>query len=311
MFPITLRQLQIFESVARHLSHTAAAGELYLSQPAISMQLKQLEQLCGLPLFESVGKKLYLTEAGREMLHYSRSILQLVDELHGVLEEMKGLERGHLNIAVVSTANYFMPQLLAKFIRAHPKISVSLSVANRDSVIKQLAENTADLAIMGQPPDETNMVTQPFMDNPLVVIAAPDHPLADKHGLRAEDLAGEVFLLREKGSGTRGVVERYFSSHRLPLPKHMEMDTNEAIKQSVSAHIGLGIISRHAIEMELETHRLCILEVNGFPILRHWHLVHRKDKRLSLASQAFQHFLLEETSRMGNALQTDQVATTA
>jgi DNA-binding transcriptional LysR family regulator len=298
MFPISLRQLQVFESVARHLSHSRAADELYLSQPAVSMQIKQAENVVGLPLFEQLGKKIFLTEAGHEMLRYSRSILQLVDEMESVFGEMKGLERGHLNIAVVSTANYFMPQLLAKFIHTHPKIQVSLSVANRDAVIKHLTENVADLAIMGQPPVGAEMRADAFMENPLVVIATPTHPLASAKNIQPKQLANETFLLRERGSGTRGVVERFFSAHRLPLPAHMEMDTNEAIKQSVQAGIGIGIISRHGIELELESKRLIVLDVDHFPIVRHWYIVHRKDKRSSIAAQEFERFLLEESQRM-------------
>jgi len=298
MLPISLRQLQVFESVARNLSHSRAAAELFLSQPAVSMQIKQAENAIGLPLFEQVGKKLHLTAAGNELLHYARSMLQLMQEMESVFDEIKGLERGHLNIAVVSTANYFMPQLLAKFIQAHPKIQVSLSVANRDSVIKQLSENIADLAIMGQPPDGTDMRAEAFMQNPLVVIAAPKHPLAREKKIQPKQLAHETFLLREQGSGTRGVVERFFTSHKLPLPAHMEMDTNEAIKQSVQAGMGIGIISQHGIELELETKRLVVLDVNHFPIVRHWHIVQRKDKRPSTAAQEFERFLLEESQRL-------------
>lgn len=293
MLPITLRQLQVFESVARNLSHSRAAVELYLSQPAVSMQIKQIEQVVGLPLFEQAGKKLHLTAAGNELLHYARAMLQLMDEMESAFDEMKGLERGHLNIAVVSTANYFMPQLLARFIQAHPGIQVSLSVANRDAVIKQLSDNVADLAIMGQPPQGADMRAEAFMENPLVVIAAPTHPLAKARKIQPKQLASETFLLRELGSGTRGVVERFFTSHKLPLPAHMEMDTNEAIKQSVQAGMGIGIISHHGIELELETGRLCILDVVGFPIVRHWYFVQRKDKRPSVAAQEFERFLLE------------------
>lgn len=269
-----------------------------MTQPAVSMQIKQTENVIGLPLFEQVGKKLYLTEAGRELQHYSRSILQLVNEMESVFGEMKGLERGHLNISVVSTANYFMPQLLAKFIQAHPNIQVSLSVANRDTVIKQLAENIADLAIMGQPPEGTDMLAEPFMLNPLVVIAAPSHPLASAKKILPRQLTKETFLLREQGSGTRGVVERYFASHHMALPAHMAMDTNEAIKQSVQAGMGIGIISRHGIELELETNRLVVLDVDRFPIVRHWYIVHRKDKRASTAAQEFERFLLNESHSM-------------
>ncbi len=298
MLPISIRQLQVFESVARHLSHSRAAAELYLSQPAVSMQIKQAESAVGLPLFDQIGKKLHLTAAGNELLRYARSVLQLMQEMETVFDEMKGLERGHLNISVVSTANYFMPQLLAKFIRAHPKIQVSLSVANRDAVIRQLKENTADLAIMGQPPEGTDMRAEAFMENPLVVIAAPDHPLTKAGKILPRQLARETFLLREQGSGTRGVVERYFAGHKLALPAHMEMDTNEAIKQSVQAGMGIGIISRHGIEMELETNRLVILDADRFPIVRHWYIVNRKDKRPSNAAQEFERFLLEESQSM-------------
>jgi DNA-binding transcriptional LysR family regulator len=298
MLHLTLRQLQVFASVARHLNHSRAAEELYLSQPAVSMQIKQLEQNVGLPLLEQAGKQLHLTEAGREMLRYSQSITLQLAEMEEVFNAMKGLERGHLNISVVSTANYFMPQLLAKFIKTHPKIQVSLSVANRDSVVKQLADNIADLAIMGQPPEGADMLAEPFMQNPLVVIASPEHPLARKKKIQPKQLANETFLLREKGSGTRGVVERFFTSHQLALPAHMEMDTNEAIKQSVQAGMGIGIISRHGIELELETKRLVVLDVEHFPIVRHWHIVYRKDKRPSAAAQEFERFLLKESPAM-------------
>jgi DNA-binding transcriptional LysR family regulator len=298
MLPVTMRQFQVFESVARHLSHSRAAAELYLSQPAVSMQIKQVEEIIGLPLFEQAGKKLFLTEAGREMLHYSRTILQQLQEMELVFGEMKGLERGHLNIAVVSTANYFMPQLLAKFIQSHAGIQVSLHVANRDSVLRQLNDNLADFAIMGMPPQDAEMDAQAFMENPLVIIAAPGHTLADRSRITPAELSGETFLVREQGSGTRRVLERYFALHRLPLPRSMEMDTNEAIKQSVQAGMGLGIISLHAIELELETARLRVPDVEGFPIVRNWHIVHRRNKRLSLAALAFKQFLLNEAANL-------------
>jgi DNA-binding transcriptional LysR family regulator len=298
MLHLTLRQLQVFSSVARHLNHSRAAKELYLSQPAISMQIKQLEQNVGLPLFEQVGKQLHLTDAGTEMLHYSLKITQQLEEMDEVFSAMKGLEHGHLNISVVSTANFFMPKILAKFIQTYPKIKVTLSVANRDTVIKQLATNSADLAIMGQPPEGTEMLAESFMENPLVVIASPSHNLAQKKNIQPGELASEIFLLREQGSGTRGVVERFFASHDLALPSHMAMDTNEAIKQSVQAGIGIGIISRHGIELELETKRLVILDVEHFPIVRHWHLVYRKDKRPSVAAREFEKFLLFESQHL-------------
>ena len=294
MLHLTIRQLRIFDAVARHLSHSRAAKELYLSQPAVSMQIKQLEQSVGLSLFDQVGKQMHLTEAGQEMLYYTRSIARQLEEMDAMLSEMKGLEYGRLNISAVSTASYFIAQLLAKFIQQHPKIKVSLNVANRDAVIKLLADNGADLAIMGQPPEGADMMSQPFMQNPLVVIAALNHPLTKVRNIKPNQLAQETFLLREQGSGTRDVVERYFASHHLKLPTHMEMDTNEAIKQSVQAGMGLGIISMHCIELELEIKRLQVLDVEHFPIMRHWHVVHRRNKRLSTAANAFNQFLLND-----------------
>lgn len=294
MSHFTLRQLQVFAAAARHLSHSRAAEELHLSQPAVSMQIKQLEQSIGLPLFEQVGKQIHLTEAGHEMVRYSRNIAQQLEEMDAVFDEMKGMERGQLNISLVSTANYFMPKLLAKFIQAHPNINVILHVANRDAVIKQLEDNAADLAITGQPPEDANMMSQVFMQNPLVVIAAPSHPLANLHNIQPEQLAGETFLLREQGSGTRDVMERFFTSNQLAKPRSMEMHTNEAIKQSVQAGMGLSITSLHGIELKLETKRLTILDVENFPIMRYWHIVHRANKRLSVAAQAFKQFLLTE-----------------
>lgn len=294
MLNLTLRQLQVFEAVARHLSHSRAAKVLYLSQPAVSMQLKQLEQNLGLPLFEQAGKQLYLTDAGRELLHYSRNITQQLAELESVLGEMKGMGKGKFTLSVVNTANYFTPQLLARFCKRYPDISVNLLVANRDTVLKQLEENTTDLAIMGQPPDGRDIDSQSFLENPLVVIAAPDHPLAKLKNIKFLRLAEESFLSREPGSGTRSAMERVFAEHKIQPRIGMEMETNEAIKQAVQAGMGLGILSLHSIELELETKRLAMLHVEGFPLVRHWFVAHRITKRLSNAASAFKKFLLNE-----------------
>lgn len=307
MSHLTLRQLQVFSAVARHLSHSRAAEELHLSQPAVSMQIKQLEQSIGLPLFEQVGKQIHLTEAGREMVQYSRNIAQQLEEMDAVFDEMKGLERGRLNISVVSTANYFMPQLLAKFIQLHPNIHVSLHVANRDAVIRQLTENVADLAIMGQPPDGFDINAESFLDNPLVVIAATNHPLTKLKSVKFARLAEETFLSREQGSGTRSAMERVFAQHKIQPRISMEMETNEAIKQAVQAGMGLGILSLHSIELELETRRLAMLNVENFPLLRHWFVVHRANKRLSTAGQAFKQFLLTEAERLANPVPLKRV----
>lgn len=292
MLHLTLRQLQVFEKVAAHLNHSRAAEELYLSQPAVSMQIKQLEENIGLPLFEQMGKKLFLTEAGKELFHYARNISQQLGEMEALFDEMKGLGQGRLTLSVVNTANYFTPQLLARFCQQHPNINVILQVANRDAVLKQLADNSTDLAIMGQPPEGMDISAESFMDNPLVVIAAPGHPLARLKRVKFAQLAQETFLSREAGSGTRSAMERVFAKHHIQPRISMEMETNEAIKQAVQAGMGLGILSLHSIELELETRRLVMLNVEHFPLLRHWFVAHRSNKRLSGAAMAFKNFLL-------------------
>ena len=298
MFHFTLRQLQVFEKVASRLNYSRAADELFLSQPAVSMQIKQLEAHIGLPLFEQMGKKIFLTEAGRELFHYSRNITQQLAEMQALFEEMKGLGQGRLTLSVVNTANYFTPQLLARFCRRYPGINVNLHVANRDAVLKQLADNSTDLAIMGQPPDAMDVSAESFLDNPLVVIAAPGHPLTKLKRVKFARLATETFLSREPGSGTRSAMERIFAEHGIQPHISMEMETNEAIKQAVQAGMGLGILSLHSIELELETKRLAILNVGHFPLLRHWFVVHRSSKRLSGAALAFKDFLLTEAKNM-------------
>lgn len=294
MLHFTLRQLQVFEKVASHLNYSRAAEELYLSQPAVSMQIKQIEGHIGLPLFEQMGKKIFLTEAGRELFHYARTISQQLVEMEAIFDEMKGLGRGKLTLSVVNTANYFTPKLLAKFCKLHPNINVILQVANRDAVLTQLSDNLTDLAIMGMPPEGLDLYAEPFLDNPLVVIADPSHPLAKLKQVKFAHLASETFLSREKGSGTRSAMERVFAKHGVQPRISMEMETNEAIKQAVQAGMGLGILSLHSIELELETNRLVVLDVEHFPLLRHWFVVHRCNKRLSGAATAFRDFLLTE-----------------
>jgi LysR family transcriptional regulator, low CO2-responsive transcriptional regulator len=298
MLHLTLRQLQVFEVAATQLNFSIAAKQLFLSQPAVSMQIKQLEDNIGLPLFEHMGKKIFLTEAGRELHHYSRSIAQQVNEMEVVFSEMKGLDQGKLTLSVVNTANYFTPQLLAKFCQRHPQINVILHVANRDAVLKQLADNTTDLAIMGQTPDDADISAESFLDNPLVVIAATNHPLAKLKRIKFAQLADETFLSRELGSGTRSAMERVFAQHKIQPRISMEMETNEAIKQAVQAGMGLGILSLHSIELELETKRLSMLNVEHFPLLRHWFVAHRSNKRLSIPALAFKEFLLSEAEKI-------------
>lgn len=291
---VTLRQLRVFEAVARHLSFSRAAEALHLSQPAVSMQVKQLEENVGLPLFEQLGRKVFLTEAGREVFHYSRAVSQQLGDMEGAVNQLKGLERGRLKLSVVSTANYFAPRFLARFGEKYPEITVSLKVANREAVLQGLADNETDLAIMGQPPEGLDLVAQNFMDNPLVIVAPSGHALAGEKKIPLRRLEQETFLMRESGSGTRGAMERFFAEHRVNYRAGMEMGTNEAVKQGVQAGLGLGVISLHCIELELATGRLRVLPVEGFPILRHWYVAHRTQKRLPKVAQAFKDFLLRE-----------------
>ena len=295
---ITFRQLQIFEAVAQQLSYTRASEVLHLTQPAVSMQIKQLEQSVGLPLFEQLGKKIFLTEAGHEFGRYARAITTQLNELEQVVNEMKGLQRGRLTFAVASTANYFVPRLLATFCQQHGEVTVSLDVTNREQLLKGLVENSTDLVIMGQPPVEMDLIAERFMDNPLVVIAPPDHTLVEHQQIPLKRLLEETFLVREQGSGTRSAVERFFAANQLALSTAMEMSSNEAIKQGVEAGLGLGIVSLHTLGMELALQRLVLLDVVDFPIMRYWYIVYRSGKRLSLVAQAFQSFVKEESAQI-------------
>ncbi|MCU7876804.1 MAG: LysR family transcriptional regulator [Candidatus Thiodiazotropha sp. (ex Lucinoma borealis)] len=294
----TLRQMRVFTTVARHLNYTRAAQELHLSQPAVSMQVKQLEESVGLPLFEHAGKKIQLTEVGREMSQYVRTIFQTFEEMEEVLDAMKGLDTGHLNIAVASTVNYFAPRLLAAFSRQYPGIDLSLDVTNRERLMGLLKNNEIDIVLMGLPPEDIELVYEPFMDNPLVVIAPPGHPLQHDRRIPVQRLADEVFIMREAGSGTRLAMERYFAKQSIVISTGMQMTRNEAIKQAVRAGMGLGVVSSHTIELELETGRLVVLDIEDFPIQRHWYMVYRKNKRLSPAAKAFHDFVMSEAQRI-------------
>jgi DNA-binding transcriptional LysR family regulator len=259
------------------------------------MQVKQLEQQLGVALFEQLGKRIHLTEAGREVLGYARTVTQQLDELEGVLNHIKGLSGGKLRISVATTANYFIPTLLGTFSRRHPGVTISLDVTNRETLLQQLTENSVDLVIMGQPPAELDAEADAFMENPLVIVAPPDHPLAREKKIPLVRLQEETFLVREPGSGTRIAMERFFAEREMHLKTGMEVGSNEAIKQSVQAGLGLGLLSRATIEQELTLKRLVVLDVADFPIMRHWYLVHRRGKRLSAVAEAFRQFMLKET----------------
>jgi DNA-binding transcriptional LysR family regulator len=290
--------MKVFEAVARHLSFSRAAAELHLTQPAVSMQVRLLEGFVGLPLTEQVGKKIFLTEAGREVFRVSQNIAAQLNDLGTALTQLKGAESGQFNLAVTSTVNAVATDLLARFRGAHPRVSIHLDVSNRESVLNQLAANRIDLAIMGQVPDGLGLEAIRFMDNPLGVIAPPGHPLTRKRRISVNDLASESFLVREAGSGTRGAMERFFAVKGLEIRTSMEMSSNEAIKQAVQAGLGLGILSLQTLEMELALKRLAVLKVEGFPIMRHWYIVHRADKRLSPVAQAFKEFVLGQATRL-------------
>jgi DNA-binding transcriptional LysR family regulator len=291
---VTLRQLALFESVARYLSYTRAAEELHLSQPAVSMQVKQLEGNIGMPLFEHVGKKIYLTAAGKEMYDYSREIARLLNEARGVIEALKGLRRGRLSVSVATTAGHFATRLLAEFAKKHADITISLDITNRESLRRQLDENEPDLVIMGQPPSGIEVDAEAFMDNPLVMIASANHALTRQTKIPLSHFANESFVVRESGSGTRDAIHRFFDRNGVEFKAGIEMSSNEAIKQAVEAGLGLGIVSIHTLELELETGRLKILDVVDFPIMRKWYILQRKGKRLSPVAQAFKDFVLKQ-----------------
>ena len=294
----TFRQLEIFASVAKHLSITRASESLHLSQPAVSMQIKQIEHLLGMPLLEKYGKKLYLTEAGKIMREHAEKMLSSQAVLEETLAKLSGAEKGHLNLAVPETANQFVTLLLAQFCRHHPGISFHLENHNRAGLLDCIKENAIDLVIMGQTPAEMDLVTKAFMKNPLVIIAPPDHPLSNEQNISLHELMQNKFVVREFGSGTRIAMQRFFAEHGIQLKTSMEMPNNEAIKQAVAAGLGLGIISLHTLQQELALKQVKILQVEKMPIMRTWYIVHHKKKILSPAMILFIKFVSQNTQQI-------------
>lgn len=290
----TFRQLRVFEAAARHLHFGRAAAELNLSQPAVSIQLKQLETDIGLPLFEQMGRRMHLTGTGAELVTHVRAVLARLREADEALESLKGAGAGELHIASTTTAEYFVPRLLAEFRRNNPRLKVRLTVKNREHVVRDLAENTVDVAVMGQAPRGLDTVAVPFARNPLGMISAPDHPLARKRRLRLAQLGGDSFLIRERGSGTRDAMERAFSAQNFQPAEIVEIGSNETIKQAVMAGMGVSFLSLHTIGLELATRRLAVLSVTGMPVMRDWYVIHRKRKRLSPTASAFKNYLVSE-----------------
>ncbi len=296
---ITMRQLQVFEAVARHLSFTRGAEELHLTQPAVSMQVKQLESMIELPLFEQMGKKVHLTEAGHTMLRHSRTMMAHLAEIERDVNGLKGVEGGQLKICIASTVNYFATRLLAKFCEQYKKVHISLDVINREELIRRLEANQPDLVLMGQPPESLDVEATAFMDNPLILIANPQHRLAGKKNISIDIIPEETFVMREPGSGTRSAMMRLFEEHNVDPKKGIQLSSNETIKQSVEAGLGLAVVSAHTVELELKAGRLVSLDVQQFPVNRKWYVCYRRGKRLSTTAKVFLEFVIEEGKRTG------------
>jgi DNA-binding transcriptional LysR family regulator len=296
----TLRQLEVFEAIARLGSFTRAAEELFLTQPTVSMQIKKLADDVGLPLFEQVGKKIYLTDAGRELHKTCREIFKHFSHFEMAVADFKGLKQGTLKLAVVTTAKYFAPRLLGPFCQQYPGIQVSLKVSNRERVLERLADNQDDLYILGQPPEELDAVAEAFLDNPLVVLAPAGHALAGKKNIPLARLAEEPFLLREPGSGTRAAMERLFAGRELKIKVRMELGSNEAIKQAIVGGLGVSVLSRHTLALDAPMGQLTILDVEGFPIERHWYVAYPAGKQLSIVARTFLEYLKQAPKLAGD-----------
>jgi DNA-binding transcriptional LysR family regulator len=290
--------MRVFATVARHLSFTRAARELHLTQPAVSQQVKLLEQAVGMPLFEHIGRRVQLAPAGAELLAYVNKALALLREAGESLAALKGLRRGVLRLGAVSTAKYFAPSLLSAFRPHYPQVAIKFAIANREDIIRQLAAGEVDLVIMGRPPRELATVAVPFAKHPSGIIAPPDHPLCAKRRIQLKALASESFLLREEGSGTRAAMEHVFQERSVPLRALMEISSNETIKQSVMAGMGLSFLSLHTVGLELAAGRLAVLDVAGLPIVRDWFVIHLKDRQLAPIATAFRTFLLQHGARI-------------
>jgi DNA-binding transcriptional LysR family regulator len=298
----TLRQLRVFEAVARHASYSRAAEELHLTQPAVSIQVKQLEHHAGLPLFEQLGRKVHLTAAGRELRSHCLAILRQFREADEALAALKGIRGGRLAIAVISAGDYFFPRLLAAFCARHEGVSVELIVDNREEVVRRLADNATDLAVMLRPPASPDMRGEPFAPQPQVIVAAPEHRLARRRRIALATLSEEPFVIRERGSDTRISMDEAFAERGFKPRIAMEIKSFETIKQAVMAGMGVSFLSAHTISQELELGRLAVLPVEGLPIVRSWHVVHLARKRLPPVAAAFKHFLLEEGAGLLQAL---------
>jgi len=294
MFKPTFRQLQVFQSVADNSSISKAAQFLHLSQPTVSIQIKQLEQQAGLKLFENIGRGLKLTYPGKVLLESARKIRLELAEAEQKIEDLKGLKTGHLELAVVTTANAFSTKLLAQFLKIHPGATFSLTVANRQELITMANQGQSDLIIMGLPPEGLEIKAEKFVENPLVIIAHKEHQLVAEKNIPFASLLHESFVLREPSSGTRHALDRLFRAEDAKLTAKLEFSSSEAIKQAVQAGLGLALVARHTIKMELASGAVKILDIENMPLIRYWHLVVPRGKNLSPMAQRFKEFVLEE-----------------
>ncbi|HEY3327019.1 MAG TPA: LysR substrate-binding domain-containing protein [Novimethylophilus sp.] len=288
----TFRQLEVFEAIARLGSFTRASEELHLTQPTVSMQMKKLSDAVGLPIYEQIGRQIRLTDAGQELATTAREILQALEHYDMVVADMQGLKKGKLRLTVSTTAKYFAPRMLGEFSRIHPGIEVSLKVTNRQKVLDRAAENLDDLYILCQPVSHVALDARPFLENALVVLAHPEHPLVGVRNIPIARLEEEPFLMREIGSGTRLSVEQMFASHGIKPNIRMELGSNEAIKQAILGRLGISVLSRHTLGMD-GMNELVVLDVEGFPIVRQWHIAYPRGKQLSVVAKAFLEFLWE------------------
>jgi DNA-binding transcriptional LysR family regulator len=309
MIHTTLQQLRLFEAVARLNSFTRAAEEIHLSQPAVSIQVKRLEENVGLALFEHVGKRITLTEAGRALYSASRDILGRLAELDVAISSLSGEVAGTLRVTAVTSAKYFLPHLLGAFIRRYPEVEPKLMVANRASLMERVADNEDDLYVMGHVSEEQDVEEYPFLENIISVVASPDHPLANSHKISLRRLTEERFLVREIGSGNRKVVEEHFKEHGLAINPCMELGSAEAIKQGVMAGLGISALSLHNLRLEIAAGQIVVLKVEGFPLRRNWNVIHRKGKVLSPAAKSFIEFLQNEGQQLVNEAMPVKIST--
>ena len=295
---INLHQLATFQVVAKHCSYVRAAEELHFSQPAVSAQIHQLEESMGVKLFDKIGRRTHLTQAGEELYAYSQKIFSVIDETLETMEALRSPHSGRLSVGADTTVgSYVIPRLLGKFHQMYPEVEITLEVVNRGYLVEALVQNRLDMVVMGKTPTEVPVFAAPFAANELVLVAPPTHRLAGDIHVSFVELTREYFLMREEGSGTRAALESAFQEAGLPLQVSMQVGNNSAIKQGVAAGLGIALISRVAIDMELETNRLTMLDVEGFPLMRQWRLIHLKEKNLSATARAFKLFMLQHADQ--------------